>query len=169
MIHEDVVASSASCIYEQFVRFNTFPIIARTNYRSDSSSDSTHFVGSINNAPGFSPNSPNLVNDLVLLKLNTTANIPVPMLNQNFLTPTSFVVAGAGPTTTNGPWSTSVLEAEILPQDFNECRNAYKALDARVNLNEDAQFCAGRRPGVAGVSLVDYIGLTSSVLQTKTT
>jgi secreted trypsin-like serine protease len=163
LIHEDVVASSASCIYEQFVRFDNFPIIARTDYRSDSSSDSTHFVGSISNAPGFSPNNPNLINDLVLLKLNTTANIPVPMLNQNTLSPSSFVVAGAGPTTTNGPWSTRLLEAEILPQDFGECRKAYKDRDARVNLNEDFQFCAGRRPGVAGVSDMERVLLCDCV------
>lgn len=68
------------------------------------------------------------------------------------MAPETLQVVGAGATIDGGAWSSTLLQADMLVQQFEACAATYKALDNRANLNKKKQFCAGRRPGVAGVS-----------------
>jgi secreted trypsin-like serine protease len=153
LIHEDIVITSANCIHEQFLKFGIENFFARTDYRSDSFSTSTHTVTDMVNKPGFSPNHNSLSNDVVVLRLNRTADVPVAILNSDLPINNGDMLeaVGAGPTTNGSTvWSTSLLKRDILVQDFDDCRDGYREADRRVVLSESIQFCAGGPGLIAG-------------------
>lgn len=146
LIHEDIVVTSADCIYDQFTFPGITPIVARADYQSDKFATSIHFVDMVVNHPMFSPNSQPLSNDIAILRLNSTASkIELPQFT-NLGLPTdngdALEVLGAGPirngSTTN---AASLGRADVFSTNFNGCSNLYKA--AGMGELGEGQFCAG--------------------------
>ena len=140
IIHSDIILTAAHC-RRAFIGRAAY-VGPETNFGFEGSAefheDETFVVH-----PQY--NATNLHNDIMVVKLQTSSNLPVVQLNrdpQRQIVGTSMMVIGFGDTTFRGDLSPNLLQTQVTGFDFEQCVQIHLEQDPTVTLDQTAQFCA---------------------------
>ena len=141
LIHEDILLSAAHCI-RAFAGRGAY-VGGETNFGTEGDRVEFHEDETVVVHPQY--NSSNLVNDIMVVKLQTPSTLPLVSLNTDPTQRTTdipMVVIGFGDTEFRGDLSPNLLETEVIGFPFETCVRVHLEQDPTVSFDRAAQFCA---------------------------
>lgn len=141
LIHSDIILTAAHCV-RAFAGRGAY-VGAETNFGLEGDMVEFHEDETFVVHPEY--NASNLVNDVMVVKLQTPSNLPLVTLNRDpstRITGIPMQVIGFGDTEFRGDLSPDLLETEVIGFAFETCVRVHLEQDPTVTFDRAAQFCA---------------------------
>ena len=141
LIHDDILLTAAHCL-PAFAGRGAY-VGAETNFGLEGDQVEFHEDETYVVHPEY--NASNLVNDIMVVKLQTPSTLPLVTLNRDPTTRITGIpmqVIGFGDTEFRGALSPDLLETEVIGFAFETCVRVHLEIDPTVTFDRAAQFCA---------------------------